>query len=274
MKHLVQKTDPAYPSMGKQLHVQGEVKIQIAVSEAGQVKILKIISGSPILASAAIEAVTQWHYAPFILEGRPVAVQTIATVPFSLGDTPERIRERNEKNDLFFTAYRLCRKQIDDQQLSQAEVTCKKALTTAEELDPGPNLAHMDALGAMGNVFFLERKFPEALSYYQAELRIGETILKATDGELAAVYHNVGNGLWGTGQLQQADLQYEKAESSYKQAAAHIESSFIKNEYAKGLKSVLHDHAVMLRQMDRPAQAENLEKESSTIVIKEGLKDN
>jgi TonB family protein len=97
-RHLLKKVDPVYPPMGKQLHIQGDAIIQIAISETGAVKILKAISGSPILMPAAMDAIQQWQYSPFLVDGKPSAVQTTVTVPFSLGGSPEKIKKKQKYN--------------------------------------------------------------------------------------------------------------------------------------------------------------------------------
>jgi TonB family protein len=271
-QHLLKSVDPVYPAMGKQLHIQGDVMIQIAISDTGTVNILKIVSGSPVLVSAAVDAVQQRRYSPFVVDGRPVAVLTTVTVPFSLGGTSDQIQELNKKNDLYFQTIDSCRKELEARQLSVAEETCRKAVALSEELDPARRMERMGAVREMGHVFFLQRKFSDALHYYEAELRIGEMFLSPTDAELAAAQYHVANGLWGTGQTEKAGMRYDQAESGYKRAASHIESAFLKTQYAKKLKLVLSDHAAMLRQVGRTEEAGKLEQEAAAIVVREGVR--
>jgi len=271
-KHLVTKTDPVYPEMGKQLHLQGNVVLQIAISETGTVKILGVTSGSPLLAPSAIEAVKDWKYSPFVVEGKPVAVQSLATVSFSLGHAEEEIKRQAEVNDSYFDTIRLCRKQTTDRQLPEAEETCKRAIAISAQLDATRQLERLHAMQLTGDSLFLQRKFSDALRYYQEGLIIAEKALKETDAELGDARHQVGNGLWGTGRRDEAALIYAKAENTYKLAAAHIDSAFLKNEYARKLKLVLSDHAALLRQMGRSAEADALDKEASAIIIQQGLR--
>lgn len=273
-KHLRTKTDPAYPEMGKQLHVQGGVVLRIAISETGTVKVLGVVSGSPLLASSAIEAVRNWRYSPFLIEGKPAPVQSLVTVPFSLGDSPERIKQLEQINNQYFKAFDLCHRARIDRQLSQAEADCKKAVSLADQLDPARRLERVTAFGETGNTLFLQRRFAESLEYYQRELALAETFLTVNDNDLAVAQHHVGSGLWATGHLEEAARQYAKAENGFRQAREHIDSAFLKNEYSKGLKGVLNDHAALLRQMGHSDEADALKKQADAIVIKEGLKDN
>jgi periplasmic protein TonB len=82
--YLVKQTEPHYPLLAKQARIQGEVVLQAIISKNGDVANLQVVSGHPFLAPAALEAVQQWHYRPFLLNGQPVEVETTVTVSFRL----------------------------------------------------------------------------------------------------------------------------------------------------------------------------------------------
>ncbi|HUE52459.1 MAG TPA: energy transducer TonB [Terriglobales bacterium] len=81
---LLRKVQPAYPPLARQARIQGSVLLQAEISKDGSIENLHLISGHPMLAPAAIEAVKQWKYRPYILNGEPVEVDTQITVIFSL----------------------------------------------------------------------------------------------------------------------------------------------------------------------------------------------
>jgi periplasmic protein TonB len=81
---LVRKVQPAYPALARTARVQGEVVLQAVISKSGTVENLKVLAGPPMLVKAAIDAVNQWRYRPYILNGEPVEVETQITVNFSL----------------------------------------------------------------------------------------------------------------------------------------------------------------------------------------------
>jgi len=85
---LIKKVDPTYPPLARQARVQGTVLLQTEINEDGTVETLRLISGHPMLAPAAIEAAKQWRYKPYILNGRPVAVETQVQVNFNLSKQP------------------------------------------------------------------------------------------------------------------------------------------------------------------------------------------
>jgi len=81
---LLRKIQPAYPPLARQARIQGSVLLQAEISKEGTIQNLRLISGHPMLAPAAIEAVKQWRYKPYILNGEPVEVETQITVNFTL----------------------------------------------------------------------------------------------------------------------------------------------------------------------------------------------
>ncbi len=80
--------NPEYPPEAKSQHIEGEVILQIVIDEDGEVYDAVLISGHPMLAPAAVDAVKQWKYKPYLLGGRPVDAQTIVRVNFSLSGNP------------------------------------------------------------------------------------------------------------------------------------------------------------------------------------------
>ncbi|HYL13214.1 MAG TPA: energy transducer TonB [Terriglobales bacterium] len=81
---LIKKVQPPYPPLARQARIQGQVVLQAEISKDGTIQNLRLISGHPMLAPSAIEAVKQWRYKPYYLNGEPVEVETQITVIFSL----------------------------------------------------------------------------------------------------------------------------------------------------------------------------------------------
>jgi len=82
---LVLHVKPQYPMLAMQARVQGTVVLQAVIGKDGTVHDLHVISGHPLLAPAAIEAVKQWRYRPYLLNNEPVEVDTQVNVNFTLG---------------------------------------------------------------------------------------------------------------------------------------------------------------------------------------------
>src|SRR3989454_11025834 len=81
---LIRKIQPTYPPLARQARIQGSVLLQAEISKDGTIQNLRLISGHPMLAPAAIEAVKQWKYRPYLLNGEPVEVETTVQVNFTL----------------------------------------------------------------------------------------------------------------------------------------------------------------------------------------------
>ena len=85
---LVKKVQPVYPAEAKAQHIQGMVVLKVIVDKEGNVANLEVVSGHPMLVPPAIEAVKQWKYKPYLLNGAPVEVETQVTVNYTLADNP------------------------------------------------------------------------------------------------------------------------------------------------------------------------------------------
>lgn len=76
---------PVYPVIAKATRTAGTVVLVATIDKDGRIANLRVQSGSPLLAQAALDAVGQWRYRPYFLNGLPVAVETAINVAFSLG---------------------------------------------------------------------------------------------------------------------------------------------------------------------------------------------
>ena len=81
---LIRRVQPIYPSQAMQMRLQGTVVLQAVINKQGIIKDVKAISGEPLLSRAAIDAVKQWKYNPYYLNGEPVDIQTQISVVFRL----------------------------------------------------------------------------------------------------------------------------------------------------------------------------------------------
>ena len=81
---LIHRTIPAYPPMGLAARVEGTVVLQATIARDGTIANLHVISGPLMLQQAALSAVQQWRYRPYLLSGEPVEVETTVNVIFKL----------------------------------------------------------------------------------------------------------------------------------------------------------------------------------------------
>jgi protein TonB len=82
---LIHRVRPVYPSIARQARIQGTVILEAIIAKDGRIQNLQAVSGHPMLVSAAIAAVREWRYKPYLLNGLPVEVETQVSVIFTLG---------------------------------------------------------------------------------------------------------------------------------------------------------------------------------------------
>ena len=81
---IIRRVQPIYPAIARQTRTQGPVLLEALIAKDGRIEHLSLISGHPLLVHAAMDAVQQWRYRPYLLNGSPVEVQTTITVNFYL----------------------------------------------------------------------------------------------------------------------------------------------------------------------------------------------
>jgi protein TonB len=82
--YLLHRVEPVYPPIAMTAGVQGAVVIKAIISREGTIEHLQVINGSPLLSKAAIDAIVQWRYRPYLLNDQAVEVETEITVNFYL----------------------------------------------------------------------------------------------------------------------------------------------------------------------------------------------
>ena len=81
---LLKKVQPAYPANALRMHTEGVVKLMATVGKTGNVTTVKVVSGDALLTTSALDAVKQWKYKPYLLNGNPIEIQTEVTIDFKL----------------------------------------------------------------------------------------------------------------------------------------------------------------------------------------------
>lgn len=81
---LISKVAPIYPPIAKAAHISGKVVLRAVISKAGRIEDLRVVSGPDLLKQAALDAVKQWRYKPYLLNGEEIGVETAIEVVFEL----------------------------------------------------------------------------------------------------------------------------------------------------------------------------------------------
>ena len=83
---LADRVEPEYPNAARRAHIQGSVTLETLIGANGRVQQVTPVSGDPQLADAAVNAVRQWRYKPFTVDGHKVPIRTQVTVNFMLAN--------------------------------------------------------------------------------------------------------------------------------------------------------------------------------------------
>jgi TonB family protein len=94
---LIKKIPPAYPLDAKLLRLEGTVVLRAIIDRTGEVSEVNALSGPPLLESAAVDAVMQWQYRPYSVNGQPVDVETTIEVVFALDRSQPGIRAQSAR---------------------------------------------------------------------------------------------------------------------------------------------------------------------------------
>ena len=82
---LLQKTQPRYPPIARAARISGTVVLQATISNTGSIEDLHVVDGPAMLQQAALDAVKDWRYKPYLVNNQPVEVVTTVNVIFTLG---------------------------------------------------------------------------------------------------------------------------------------------------------------------------------------------
>ena len=76
------RVQPLYPAQARALHLEGKVVLAALIAEDGKLRDVKVVTGQPLLAQSAVEAVKRWRYKPYELDGKPVKNEIRINIEF------------------------------------------------------------------------------------------------------------------------------------------------------------------------------------------------
>jgi TonB family protein len=266
-KHLTAHVDPVYPAIAKAAAVQGEVKISVVIDGAGQVASEKVVSGPPMLQQAALDAVKKWRFTPFEVNGTATQTTTTLTIPFYLekrdgGPTPDQ----EKAAQAWFPLSDKCRSALKAQNTQDSLDYCKQALEMAlkaGDLSSSDQLAMLESYQSYGHALLAAGRLQEALAAEDKAVDVAKAHLKDTDQEYAMPFYwrAIAEAQLGHGETASADLTI--AEETHRKAITHLPE--MKKTYSQYLAAILKQHAALLDQMGKTADAAKLREEASSL---------
>jgi TonB family protein len=257
---LVEKSDPVYPALAKQMKLQGTVKIDVTVSETGDVASTKLIRGHPLLVTVALDAVKKRKYMPYMADGKPASFVTNVKIAFSVGIPKEEYDRQQTVSDQYFKLEDQCRALLNGSKWEAAEQACKAAVPSGDQLGDHQGLTKMGAYEHVGYALLAQQRYQEALDYYSRAFEFAQSSLKETDAELGYAYRNLAMANHGLRNLDKARELYGKAERTLQLAHENIESKDLKQRYEKALKEILQYHLVAAEEAGAVMEAQGIRK--------------
>jgi len=127
-----EKTPIRYPESAQNAGIEGTVKLQLVTTIFGDVESVTVISGDPVLAQAAVQAVRQWKYKPYLSDGSPAEMETQVSIKFHLrASAPPAppplglFRDHVYSNDYFGLSYPLSRDWVIETHLMRDRVAAE-----------------------------------------------------------------------------------------------------------------------------------------------------
>ncbi len=255
---IIEKPDPVYPPLAKQTKTQGTVEIDITVSESGAVTSAKLISGHPLLVTAALDAVKKRKYTPYMLEGKAAPFVTTVEIAFSVGIPQALYEQQQAVSNRYFKLGDKCRSLLSASKWKEAEQACREALPVADQLGDHQSLTKMGAYEHVGHALIAQQRYAEALEYYSRAFEFAQSTLKETDAELGYAYRNLAMANHGLRNLDKARELYRKAEATLQLTHEKIESAYLKQRYKTTLRQILKYHLLAAEEAGDAAEAQQL----------------
>jgi len=261
-RHLLPHAEPLYPPIAKAAHVQGSVLLHVDVDELGTVTKVEAIGGPSMLKGAAMDAVKQWKYKPFEVDGKPTAVRVVVSVPFSLGTPTATEKSDNAIGQAYFPKADECRAANAAGQWTSATVVCGKAVAIAERFpDPSTRLneirvAHQD----YGEALAFSGDLPKALIEFHRTIEIAEKSLTPKDAEYGSAFYWQAFAEHASHMLVEAERDYNVAEDSYRKAIVNLPD--MKQIYSRYLAHTLVYHSVLTKQTGHEEESAKMQEEA------------
>jgi len=216
--------EPLYPPIAKAAHVQGSVLLHADVDEQGAVTKVEVIGGPPMLRGAAMDAVGQWKYKPFEVDGKSAAVRAVVSVPFSLGIPTSLEKSDTKIGQAYFPKADECRAANAAGRRTDPVKTCENLVVFAGRF-PDSSLRMNEIRGAhqnYGEALAFSGKLQEALVEFHKTTEIAEKSLTSKDAEYGSAYSWWAFAQHASKMQLDAERDYSKAEDRYRKAIENL----------------------------------------------------
>jgi TonB family protein len=268
-QHIDHSVAPVYPPIAKAAQVTGTVNLTVQIGMTGKVESIKVVSGPLMLQQAAIDAVKQWTYRPFVKDEKPVVVSGTVSIEFNAftgmvsfeSSLAENGPTRGEKKilDRYLKLSELCSKAMPARTDSPITMTvCKRAAEAADEFAPNVRFVEKrHAFVSAAWAFFFGGDLNAALTYADKSVDIVKAGHDDNSGcEAAYGIRGIVEGKLGDLTAADQDMavseDYGRKEITWAEQVG-FESS---DSYKRALVQGLRFHARVLQGLNRPEEAQ------------------
>jgi TonB family protein len=263
-KHLQHKIEPVYPAIARAAHIQGSVVLQASVDDSGHVVAVKVISGPPMLRQAAVDAVKQWRYEPFTVDGKAEPATAQIKLDFAMDESDWNSGSDSKTAAAFFPLFAQCRKAMSGDSAEDAASQCGAAALEADSFQPDTRyIERREAYVFDAAALLRFHKYAEAETIARKAVAVVREGHDDNSGTSAA-YAVLGNSEGLLGRNEVADVDLTTAEN-YERDAISNASPQMAGAYKATLKTILLFHADLLDRMDRKTAGQRKRDEAATL---------
>lgn len=266
-QQLLKSDPPVYPAIAQAARIQGDVVVEILINRGGAVSSEKIISGPPMLRQAATDAIKQWTFAPFEINGKAVQVASRLTVSFSLAKLANEPNESQQKAaQALFPLADKCRNALRQNDAASAVDLCSQAVDLsykAGDLTSSDQLMMTEMHQLYGHALLEAGRFFEALNEEDKAIDEAKVCLTEKDQEYAMPFYWRAMVEVRLDENDKALSDLDIAEQTHRRAIANLPD--MKKIYGNYLAGILKQHAALLEKLGRTDEASKLKAEAATL---------
>src|SRR5688572_5736313 len=260
LARVVKRVEPVPPQAAIAAKVGGDVYADVTVRADGIVESVEILAGAEMLKAPVVSALKQWTFKPFLENGKPARIITLIVIPFV-----DPVREEEGR---IYEGYRTseyqCRRQLESAPQSSVPA-CRAVVEFARQLPQERQLERSGAITLLGQAFFLNRQYPDALTQFEQALATRQKKSGLNDEGTASQFELVAMAHFALGNIAKADESMAASVRSYEGAIKQLPTMV--SNYTPRLQATLRRYADMKRTAGDVAAADALVRRANAIAL-------
>lgn len=269
-QHIVKRVAPAYPAVAREAQIQGIVVFGITVGQTGKVTHVTFVGGPPLLAYAASEAVKQWRFKPFLVNGKPAEIDTVVHVFFLLGSGKKQVDREERESLAYFDALGRCRSSLAAQRYADTAQACSNLRELAAELPDKGYWEQAETSRCAGLLALQQGNYSESVTLLRRAITLASTTQTMRGPDMGRAYEGLAAAYEKLGRPKKAASAYKRAISNYRRAEGDRHSTFGQdwNGNMTSLETLLRQYATVLRKLGKAKDAAEATREADKLASK------